>query len=309
MRIFIILCFVTVMVTGCGCGKKDIHTEPEHDEEGIVRMSEASRKLIDFEVLPVHAQPFRDFIEVSGEIAKETETVAHVTSPEPGILKAFFKEIGATVEKGTPLASVETKGGKTIPLDSTIHGIVMARYVKPGESVDQLTSIVTVADPDLLRASFNVYEKDISKIKLGQKVRVGSVAYPDQHFEGAIVFISPSVDETTRTIKIRVQVKNEEHLLKFGMFVTGQIEEPSGEPVFVIPHDAVQTLEAKTVVFVQDEQAGDEFHVREIRPGRQSEEQIEVLEGLGEGEKVVGRGSFYLKSELMKEELHDEHGH
>ncbi len=308
MKKLLLLCLAVLVMQGCGCEKKDVH-EDERAEEGILHLSEESQKLIDLKTVEVSKQPFYTFIEVAGEIAKETEDVAHVTSPEPGILKSITKEIGETVEKETTLGVVETRNGSTLELTASRHGIVMAQYIKPGDTVDTLTSIMTIADPDLLRASFNIYEKDIALIKVGQKVTVKSVAYPDQSFEGQVVFISPSVDEATRTIKIRVNVKNEEHLLKFGMFVTGMIEVSSGEPALAVPHDAVQTIEDKAVVFVQDKEDATEFRMTEVKVGRQSDVQIEIVDGIKPGDKVVTSGSFYLKSEVLKEELEEGHGH
>jgi Cu(I)/Ag(I) efflux system membrane fusion protein len=168
---------------------------------------------------------------------------------------------------------------------------------------------MTIANPDILRASFNVYEKDLAGIKLGQKVLVKSIAYPDRIFEGEIVFISPAVDENTRAIKIRVDVKNEEHLLKFGMFVTGDIVVPVSEPVLTIPEVAIQEIEDVPVVFVPSKEEKDEFNVQKVKPGQTVEEQVEILSGLSEGEEIVGKGSFYLKSELLKGELEEGHAH
>ncbi len=309
MKKLLWLWILALVIQGCGGENKTAHKETEHAEEGTIHLSPESQKLIDLEIVRVNKQPFQTFIESAGEIAKETENMAHITSSEPGILKNYLKEIGETVEKETPLAIVETRSGKVLQLVSSGHGVIMAEYVKPGEAVDNLTSIMTVADPDLLRASFNVYEKDIGLIQTGQKVMVLSSAYPNKEFEGQMVFISPSVDEATRTIKIRVNVKNEEHLLKFGMFVTGKIEVATGDSVLVVPHDVIQTIEGKTTAFVQDEKEPNEFQMREIKIGRQSDNRVEVLSGLKDGDQVAAKGSFYLKSELLKEELSEGHGH
>ncbi len=309
MKKIFCLWILVLVIQGCSGENKEPLKEIEHAEEGAVHLSPESQKLIELEIVRVGKQPFQTFIETSGEIAKETENMVHVTSPESGILKNYLKEIGETVEKEAPLATVATRNGKALQLLSSGHGVIMAQYVKPGDAVDNLTSIMTVADPDLLRASFNVYEKDIGLIKTGQKVIVLSSAYPNNEFAGEMVFISPSVDDATRTIKIRVNVKNEDHLLKFGMFVTGKIEVTSGDLVLVLPHDAIQTIEGKTIAFVQDENEPNEFQMREIKIGRQSDNQVEVLSGLKDGDQVAGKGSFYLKSELLKEELSEGHGH
>ena len=305
----LLLCLVIAMTPGCGCGKKSGEREGHHEEPAAVHLKEESQKMIGLEIIQVQKNELLSKIEVVGEIAKETEQVAHITCPERGILKSYPAKLGEVVEKGTPVCMIETKTGATLEIPSPIHGIVLAQYLKPGDSVDSTTSIVTIADPDLLRASFNVYEKDLAGISVGQKVLVKSIAYPDKTFEGELVFISPSVDEKTRTIKIRVNVNNEEHLLKFGMFVTGEILVPISEEVLTLPHEAVQEVKGHSVVFVSRADEKDEFFVKEVQVGRITEEQVEILSGVAEGGEVVGKGSFYLKSELLKGELEEGHAH
>lgn len=305
----IILIFSMILILS-GCGSKenhDDHAEHAGKEKETVHLSQESQRLIGLEVVVAERRPLQTTIEVTGEIAQETEQVIHVTSPEAGRLKAFRVGLGEVVEEGMPVCLVETRAGAALEIKSPGHGIMLAQYVKEGDSVDTLTSILTIADPDVLRVSFNIYEKDLAGIKIGQKIQVYSVAYPEKAFDGEIVFISPRVDEKTRTIKIRVDVKNEEHLLKFGMFVTGKILVPLSEEALVVPDRAVQMIDGKAVVFIPEK--GDEFLVREIKPGRRSGEWIEVLEGVAAGEPVVGKGSFYVKSEHLKGELAEGHAH
>ena len=303
----LLLCFVMSMFPGCSCEKKA--AKEEHHEEGTVHLKEESQKMVNLELVKVQRMPLKTKIEVVGEIAKETENVVHITSQEPGRLKAYLMGPSETVEKDTPICVIETKTGTELTIASPSHGIVLAQYLKPGDAVDTLTSIMTIANPDILRASFNVHEKDLAGIKLGQKVLVKSIAYPERTFEGEIVFISPAVDENTRAIKIRVDLKNEEHLLKFGMFVTGDIVVPVSEPVLTVPEEAIQEVEDSPVVFVPSKEEKDEFNVQKVKLGRTIDEQVEILSGVSEGEEIVGKGSFYLKSELLKGELEEGHAH
>ncbi|MFA7255682.1 MAG: efflux RND transporter periplasmic adaptor subunit [Candidatus Omnitrophota bacterium] len=302
MKKLLLLCLVVLMMPGCGCQKKAAHSEEGHsDEEGTVHVKKESQKLIDLELMTAQKKAFISRIAVTGEIAKETENMSHIVSPEPGILKSYSASPGETVEKGTPLCVVESNTGRLIEIPSLGHGIIFAQYLKPGDVVDSLTSILTVADPDLLRASFNVYEKDLAGIKLGLKVLVKSVAYPGKTFEGELVYISPSVDEKTRTIKIRVDVSNQEHLLKFGMFVTADILIESKVLYYVIPQKAVHFVNGKRVVFVKT--ADEEFRAREVKIAEETKDEVAVKDGLCEGDSVVIKESFLLKSELLKSEM------
>lgn len=296
-----LVCLLAVSYQASGCGR---HSGKEGEDETVVRKVHLKKELQDSVGLTTalaESKKLVSFIEAYGSIAQDTENTVHLTAKEPGILKSFKITEGDTVEEGSPLAVIETNEGKEVEIASPSHGIVMSRYVKAGDRVDSLTSLATISDPDLLRAGFDIYEKDLSFVSLGQKVRVTSTAYPDKEFQGKVVFISPRVDETTRTIKVRVDVENKEHLLKFGMFVTGEIEKVAAEESLIVPLESLQPLEGGFVVFAAlDEES---FEVRNVRPGKKTELEAEVLEGLRPGEKVVAHGSFTLKSELLKETL------
>jgi cobalt-zinc-cadmium efflux system membrane fusion protein len=210
------------------------------------------------------------------------------------------------VEKDAPLFTVDTLEGEPIEIQSPNRGLVLAQYQKPGEAVSTISSIVTVADLGILRANFNVYEKDLASIKLGQKIIVKTIAYPDKEFEGQIVFVSPQIDPSTRAIKIRADVKNPEYLLRFGMFVTGMVLNTTSGEALVIPEEAAQEVNGQAVVFVPGPQDQGDFLIKPVKTGRKIGGQIEVLEGLQEAESVVGKGSFYVKAELLKGSLEED---
>jgi len=308
IRILFFVLLVGSVFSNIGCSKKSDETKDEHHEEEV-HLKEESQKMIGLELMTIKKTPLVSLIRVTGEIAQETENVKHVTPPQSGTLKVFKVNVGEVVEAGTSLCLVTTREGTDVEIKSPIHGIVMAQYLKEGDSVDTISSILTIANPDILRAGFNVYEKDLAGIQIGQKVVLESIAYPDKKFEGEILFISPQVDPETRAIKVRVDVKNEEHLLKFGMFVTGKIVVPLSGEGLVIPEAAVQDIKGQPSAFVPQANEPDAFLIRPVKVGRKIEEQIEILEGLSEGETIVTKGSYYLKSELLKGELEEGHAH
>lgn len=313
MRHLIIILFMAFALQGCGGDPHEKHDDhADHDthaeEAGIVHIKPEFQAMIDLQFETAAKGQLTSSIEVVGELAQETDQVAHVTSNSEGVLEAYLVDLGATVDVDTPLCQLRSKEGETITLKAQAHGTVLAKYLKVGDRVDTLTSIMTIADPDLMRAGFDIYERDLSKVTLGQAVRVKSAAYPDKAFEGKIVFISPRVDSKSRTIKIRVDVENEEHLLKYGMFVTGEIQVPTDKEVLFVSGKAIQQINSETVVFVPADEE-DEFLVREVKVGREINGKVEVLSGLSVGDKVVTEGSFYLKSELLKGEFGDGHNH
>jgi cobalt-zinc-cadmium efflux system membrane fusion protein len=169
--------------------------------------------------------------------------------------------------------------------------------------------LFTIADLSTLWVVIDVYEKDISRLRLGTGVKVSVTAFPDRTFKGKISYVSDVVDEKTRTEKARVTVDNSSGLLKPGMFATVLTETPAGgtERLIAVPEEAVLIDGARNYVFIQT--APDRFKRRDVEIGRNLGKRMEVTSGLKEGDPVVVNGAFILKSELKKSELVDEHGH
>jgi cobalt-zinc-cadmium efflux system membrane fusion protein len=99
-------------------------------------------------------------------------------------------------------------------------------------------------------------------------------------------------------------VENEEHLLKFGMFVNGRILRESEEESLIVPRAAIQNMEDGGTVFVVKNE--ETFEVRGVETGAQTDAESVIAEVLIEGEVIVTQGSFVLKSELLKSELGEE---
>ena len=193
------------------------------------------------------------------------------------------------------------------PLLSPYIGTVIVKHITLGEMTDPEKTLFTIANLDVLWIILDIYEKDLSRIVLGQDVEVYVSAYPDDKFKGRITYISNVVEEATRTVKVRVEIDNSKRKLKPGMFVTAKIVTGEPEEIFTVPLSALQRLQDKEVVFVDK---GDGlFESCTVKTGREFETEIEVLEGVKGGEQVVTEGAFYLKSELLKETIGEGHAH
>ncbi len=248
-------------------------------------------------------------LRITGEIAQDSEKLFHVTSNIPGEIVEVKVGLGDNVEKGTLLALVKgSKDGKIEEIKSPSGTLIIGQRISEGEEVDMLTSLFTIADISTMKASFDVYEKDIAIVKLGQKVKVKTRAYPGKIYPGEITFISPRVDRRTRTIKIRVDIDNYDHTLKLGKFVTGDIIYTAPHKMVSIANSAIQRWENKEIVFIP---IGDNrYKLREIKLGTTGEEFSEVIAGLKLGEQVVTKGGFHLKAELQKAAIDfGAHGH
>lgn len=297
------LCLVIVFMIA-GCGKHEDVSAKKADSPGLLHFNKELQESVSLTLVKAGKEKLLSSVEVYGAIAQDTENTAHITAKEPGVLKSFKVAVGDSVQKGVPIGILVTQNQVEQEIFSPLDGIVITQYAKEGEKVDSLTSIVTIANPDLLKASFDVYEKDLSFVRLDENAMVKTVAYPNEEFRGKVVFVSPRVDEETHTVRIRVDVENQRRLLKFGMSVTGKILSESEREAIVIPLESLQSLNNAWAVFVKTNE--ESFEMRQVQKGNESDEQVEILNGLNEGEMVVVHGSFILKSELLKDQLGEE---
>ncbi len=188
-----------------------------------------------------------------------------------------------------------------LPIIAPFDGTVIEKHAVIGERVDTSVGLFRVADLSRLWVWFDVYEKDLAKVKNGQNVSLLVLAYPDEKFEGQITYIGNMVNEKTRTTKVQAEVDNAEGKLKPGMFVTVTIHLKGKEEALTVPRDSVQSDGADKIVFVP---LKDNYFIKKnVLLGTATAECYEVLSGLKDGQKVVAKGSFLLKSELQKEKF------
>ncbi len=195
-----------------------------------------------------------------------------------------------------------------LPLLSPIAGSVIFRDVIKGEHVDPQKILFTVSDLDNLWALLDAHEKDIPFIQKESQVKITSSVYSGRYFRGKIDYISDLIDETLRTIKIRVEVDNSDRLLKPNMYILGTIESRLEQKnSLVIPEEAIQSLNGEKIVFIPEEE--DVFVIRHVQLGDKAGEKRIIAQGLKEGEKIVTKGAFYLKAELSKSTFGHSHVH
>jgi multidrug efflux pump subunit AcrA (membrane-fusion protein) len=296
--IIVSVLFFGIRVIACA----EEHKHAEHGEHNEVAVSKGSQELIAVKTVEAKLVPFEKKISVVGQIAQDAEHTINVGAPGSGEVVECMAHIGAMVKKDDVLCKVKlVSDGGIVEVKAPIAGVVIGGSAKESEKVDMVSSMHTIADFSVLQATFDVYEKDIKDVRMGQDICVRSAAYPDKCFDGAIVFISPRVDRETNAIKVRADIRNSDNLLKLGMFVTAGINVGTTEKYIVVPLEAVHSSEGKKMVFIK---TGDEkFEAREVTIKEQSGGQVALCAGVCEGEKVVTENGFLLKSELLKSKM------
>jgi cobalt-zinc-cadmium efflux system membrane fusion protein len=184
-------------------------------------------------------------------------------------------------------------------------GTVLTLHAVPGENVHPDESLATVGDNRVLWVWCDLYERDIAGVmQLPQasrrQARVSVKAWPGQVFAGTVDFISPSMDETSRTAKVRVAVENTGLRLMAGMFAQVEVLMPGTERVLAVPSAAVCEDEGRAFVFVPH---GEDYFVRRpLKTGRVWGDWTEVLES-DSLSTVVADGVFLLKSDVLRSKM------
>jgi cobalt-zinc-cadmium efflux system membrane fusion protein len=187
-------------------------------------------------------------------------------------------------------------------LYSPIAGTIVDRTVTPGQSVngDPTQVLFTVADLRKVQVIADVYEKDLGLVKVNQGATVNVEAYPDIGFPAMISAIGDLVDPTTRTIKLRAIVNNEDQKLKPGMFARLNVRLSQESALPLIPQDAVVEIDGKMYAYVAE--GHNQYVKRPVKIGLPFAGQVAVLDGLQPGEQIVVKGAVLLKGQGMNQE-------
>jgi Cu(I)/Ag(I) efflux system membrane fusion protein len=185
-----------------------------------------------------------------------------------------------------------------------VSGTVVARFVYEGQYVKEGDKLFELADFSTMWFQFDAYERDLVWIKASQTVEVTTPAAPGLTFTGAVVFIDPNLKEMTRTARVRVELPNpllEENgrrrrQLYHKLYADALVHVETPE-VLAIPRAAVLMPGPQALVYL--DKGGGGFEQREVKLGRAGDEDWEVLDGLGEGDKVVTTGNLLIDAQAQ----------
>lgn len=184
-------------------------------------------------------------------------------------------------------------------------GSIVGKHISLGEMLKDDAEAFVVADLGSVWVNFAVYQNDLLALYEGQQVRVSAGANMPSAV-APISYLSPIIDEATRTAWARVVLPNKSGAWRPGTFVTGVVDVERLAVAIAVPRTALQTIEERNVVFVETD-AG--FEKSPVVLGRTNDTHVEITSGLSPGQRYVGRGSFVLKSQLAKGGFGDGHNH
>jgi Cu(I)/Ag(I) efflux system membrane fusion protein len=184
---------------------------------------------------------------------------------------------------------------KDLVLKSPIAGTVLEQNVYEKQYVTPEKELYVIGDLSTVWVQAQVYEYEIPHVEIGRTATVTIPSLPDRQFTGKVVFIQPTVEETTRTVQVRIELPNREGLFKPGMFARISIAHPMGEGLLV-PTSAVLRTGDRDIVYRVE--PGDHFVPVAVKISPiQFGDRYQVLEGLKEGEPIVTSANFLIDSE------------
>ena len=201
------------------------------------------------------------------------------------------------------LAEIERSGliRTVLEVRAPITGNIIESLVNSGDFVEFGATLFRIADMSTVWADIHIFEKDLASVGPGSEVVIRLSAYPARELKGRLFQIGNVVDEKTRTVEGRIELANPDGRLKPGMYLEADLQSAADTTALFVPGGAVLDLQHKKIVFVRT--APNTFAPRDVEIGLALDGYVEIVKGLKSGESVVVRGSFFLKSELLKKSL------
>ena len=282
----------------------DDHEEAEHVD--LVTMDAATRAEFGIETETAGPGVLRSHRTLPGEVRVNRDRIVHLVPRYEGVVREVRARVGDKVAANQIMAVVEGDASLSeFRVRTALAGTVIERHVGLGEAVSRDQILFVVADLDTVWIELAVYLRDLESVRVGLPVNV-TCGRHDSGIDARIDYVSPVVDEITRTATARVVLANDDLHWRPGMFVTARLETRAEDVAVAVPASAIFTVEERTCVFVETD-AG--FVARPVTLGRKTDDLVEVTDGLAAGEVYVARGGFTLKAELAKESFGDGHAH
>jgi len=190
------------------------------------------------------------------------------------------------------------KAAEAIPIRSPVDGYVVGKNAVAGVALESGSVLFEVADLTQVWVTADIYQQDISRIRVGQRARLELASYPGEMQLGKVTFIYPILDSGNRTLRIRLEFRNKPDRngprLRPGMYGTVYLDLPSTTGL-TVPAEALVDTGETHYLFVSKE--GGRFTPRMVKVGAHLKDKVEILSGVAEGETVVTTGNFLVDSE------------
>ena len=240
-------------------------------------------------------------------VAREEQLSESGLSPRKNLEEARRELAAAQAEHDAARAALGAAGAALGPgggryaLRAPFAGTVVARDAVAGKTAGAGQVLVQVADLSTMWAQLEVPEADAALVRPGQPVRIAFEGMRGEPRDAKISRVSASVDPASRTVRARAELPNRDRTLKAGLFLRARIRVTADHEALLVPREAVQRAEGRTLVFVK--RADGLFEPVAVQTGEADGDLVEVVSGLAPGAEVVTTGAFLLKTEIVKESI------
>lgn len=262
---------------------------------GPVTLSEEAVKNLGIETMEANIVPLQRTLELVGRIQSLPEKQAKISPNVGGRVSEILVKLGDQVKAGQPVLRFQplTVGNPSVVLNSPIAGYVSRQEVSIGQALTPETMVMEIADYNQVLARAFMFEgPEMSLIKPGQSGRVRLDAFPGEVFEGKVQRLDVGLEAESRTFEAYVLLDNSELKLRPNMLATVVLGLGEPQDVLAVPRRALLGDLGNLFVFVQD---GNTFERRNVVLGMKAGDQVEVMEGVLPGDKVVVQGNYQLQ--------------
>ncbi len=229
---------------------------------------------------------------------KELIEANKVKSNNPSLYNAAYNKLKNWKLNDNQIESILKSESiiKTFNIYAQFSGVIKTKKVSVGDYLKEGEVLFDLQGLSKVWAVFDVYETDITNVKIGDPIEFTTTSYPDEKFTAKVNFIDPLIDPSTRTIPVRANIQNNNSKLKPDMFINGRIKgSPNQNTTLLVPKSAVLWTGKRSVVYLKlPNQTVPSFEYRNIEIGEAIGDSYKVISGLETGDEVVKNGAFVI---------------
>ena len=274
---------------------------PEAGEDspafGPITLSKETIQNLGVQTVEANPAPLQRSLQMAARIEGLPERQAKISPRTEGRVAEILVKLGDRVAAGQPLLRFDplTVGNPPVILKSPIDGFVVRQDTSIGQALRPDTVLMEVADYAQVLARATTFESpDLSAIKAGDSARVQVQVFTDQIFEGKVQRLDVRLERESGTFEVYVLLDNPELKLRPNMQATATIGIGEAQEVVAVPQRAVLGDLGNLFVFVQTDEPNT-FERRNVVVGMKAGDQVEIVEGVLPGEKVVTQGNYQLQ--------------
>jgi len=217
-----------------------------------------------------------------------------------GAAEEDIKSVEAQVRQAKAALDMAKYQLKNTQITAPISGKVTSISVSSGEMISPSIPLLSILDVSRIFVKVGISEKDISKIKEGQKVSLEIDAFPEEKFRGEVVSKGVAVDQISKALEVKIEILQPETDIPIGVFARGDILVKTNQNTLIVPSSALTRKKGGIYVYVIEEGVARQ---KEVVLGIIQDERVEILDGLSEKEEIVVLGNQELEDGLKVDVL------